>query len=189
VGYLGSPMTEPCSTPAWTWGQARFWLDDSLNGLVAVSERYVSARGVGRVYVWGRPEGTLVHRFVLRAREADAWFDDDAGCLLLRADDGRVEVVDLKTHAANVRDGAPGDPVFPAVVEDRSGTGAVTIMWPDGHEIVRHCPYELVLKVASAPAVGLVAVPHPDALMMSPDGRHVAIGVVRCFALPSLLAS
>jgi hypothetical protein len=159
VGYLGSPMTEPCSAPAWTWGQARFWIDDSLNGLVAVSERSVAARGVGHVYVWGRPDGTLVLRFVPQAREADAWFDDDAGCLLLRAGDGRVEVVDLKTHAENVRDGAPGDPVFPAVMEDRPGTGVVTITWPDGHAIVRHSPHELVLKVASALAVGLVAVP------------------------------
>lgn len=164
-------MTEPCSTPAWTWGRTRFWLQDTLNDLVAASDRYVAARGVKHVYVWGRPDGSLVHRFVSHVREVDAWFDDDAERLHLRAADGRVEVVDLRSHAADVRDGAPGDPAFPAVTIDRSGTGTVTVTWPDGRAMVRHYPRELVLRVASAPAADLVAVPHGLRTIDVLDGR------------------
>ena len=185
-------MPASIDRPTWTWGTRRFWIDEGLNALLALSPRHVAALGHRRIVVWGREDGEVVRTAVAASRPSDAWFDDDHGLLCLRLPDGELRAIDLASGADVA---CPDAPERPALRWD-GATYTAEVRWPDGHALVLPYPQEVVSAISCAPAAELVAVSHglrgvdvrdartgalvqafrgPWLAALAPDGRSVAL--------------
>lgn len=186
------------STPRWTWGSAAFWIDETVNQVLAVSPRWVAARGSHSIYAWRRPDGELALRLPWRTHPLAPWLDDLQDLLCWYTPEGRVAELRLPGGELAERDAAPADPRWPEVQIDRSG-GDITVTWRSGHVSRWSYHGELVTRVACAPEVGLVAIPHglravdvrdgptgalrqtfrgPWEVALSRDGATVALGAL-----------
>lgn len=178
---------------AWVWGDRRFWIDETLNDMLALSEGHVAAVGHTHIYVWRRSDGAEVRRFKKFMRPAQAWFAGDVLCL---KDAGRVTVCELASGAMHERAPEAGDPALPEVTRDRMGYTR-TVRWADGRELEFSYPNELIGRVSVAYRGDRFAVGHGlrwtdirDARtgavirtlagasdgVLSPDGRELAVG-------------
>jgi hypothetical protein len=178
-------------TPAWVWGDRRFWIDETLNDMLALSDRFVAAVGHSHIVVWRRDDGGEVRRFKKFLRPGQAWFTDTALCL--RAS-GRVTVCELASGELREREPAADDPELPEVIRDRMGYTR-TVRWADGRTVEFSYLNELIGRVTVGG--GRIAVGHGmrcidirDAQsgavlrtldgarngVLSPDGRWIAVG-------------
>lgn len=167
-------MTMETPTPRWTWGSSALWIDETMNQVLAVSPRWVAARGSHSIYVWRLPDGELALRLPWRVHPLAPWLDDAQDLLCWYTPGGRVTELRLPGGELTERDAAPADPRWPEVQIDRSG-GGLSVTWPSGH--VSRWTYhgELVTRVACAPEVGLVAIPHGLRAVDVRDGRTGAL--------------
>lgn len=177
---------------AWSWGDRRFWIDEALNDMVALSDRYVAAVGHSHVFVWDR-EGALVRKFSKWMRPEHAWFTEEALCMRAA---GRVVVCTLASGAIEERAPAAEDPEFPQVTVDRSAY-TVTVQWAGRAALRFSYPNQSISGISAAYAGGRIAIGHGlkcvdilDAYdgslirrlegegrgVLSPDGRWLAAG-------------
>lgn len=178
-------------TPAWVWGDRRLWIDETLNDMLALSDRFVAAVGHSHIFVWRRDDGSEVRRFKKFLRPEQAWFTGSALCLEAN---GRVTVCELASGELREREPAADDPELPEVLRDRTGYTR-TVRWADGRTVEFAYPNELIGRVTVGG--GRIAVGHGmrsidirgaqdgSVLMtldgacdgvLSPDGRWIAVG-------------
>jgi len=178
-------------TPAWVWGDRRLWLDETLNDVLALSDRFVAAVGHSHIVVWRRDDGSEVRRFKKFLRPEQAWFTDAALCLKAN---GRVTVCDLASGELGERGPTADDPDLPEVTRDRMGYTR-TVRWADGRTVEFSYPNELIGRVSVGG--GRIAVGHglrcidirdvrDGAVLrtldgagngvLAPDGRWIAVG-------------
>jgi len=127
--------------PTWTWGSERFWCDETLNLLVALSDRYVAAQGHGHLLVWSRPDGALVCRLKVFARWTVGRFDDAAGLLHLVAPDGSRKALSLSDGTFGPSDSGPE-------AQWSQAGGVATVRWPTGESLAASLPGELIKRVS-----------------------------------------
>lgn len=179
---------------SWVWGDRRLWIDETLNDMLALSDRYVAAVGHTHVFVWRRGDGAQVRRFAKFIRPECAWFVDAREELCLRTR-GEVLVCRLASGEIEARAPAAEDPDLPVVAVDRSGY-VISLHWAGGRTLRFAYPNEPLRRVSVAYSGGRVAIGRGSAIdirdtqtgavthtltgagsgVLSPDGRWIAVG-------------